>query len=521
MIRYSEIENELGVKTLLTDEMQAALEDWYATGIEGRPLDYNPDTMAMGWPALICGELARLTTLELDAKVEGSPRADWINEKMQRVLSPRRKRVLSLALCLGSGVWKPYQSGEKIGVSFIPATGYYPISHNEDGELTEAVFVDQIRDSENYFNRLEWMHVLNGPEDYHDRERDMLEEMDVGVAPDYPCVQVISRAYRSSTKDTLGSRITLDSRPEWADIEPIAYLQGLEKLPVGYFVTPIINTIDPTSELGAAVFSPARRQIIDADQQYTRLDWEYEAGEMAVDVDENYLKPTSAASGMPDDYARERFGVPAAALGRTAPKHKERMFRGIDVNTGITQSAPFYQVFAPSLRDGNYLSGLNQYIRNIESHVGLAFGTFSQGTETEKTATEIMNSRQKSYALVSDLQAALEQALRELVDALNWWADQIEGVPPAGEISASFHWDDSIIIDRMTEMSQWQQEVAMGLRSKSEYRQHFFGEDEATATQAIAAVREEAMAADILQGVLTGGNQAQPQTGKQKPKKQA
>ena len=27
MIRYSEIENELGVKTLLTDEMQAALED--------------------------------------------------------------------------------------------------------------------------------------------------------------------------------------------------------------------------------------------------------------------------------------------------------------------------------------------------------------------------------------------------------------------------------------------------------------------------------------------------------------
>ena len=46
---------------------------------------------------------------------------------------------------------------------------------------------------------------------------------------------------------------------------------------MGYFVTPIVNSVDPDSELGAAMFEPARRQIIDADEQYTRLDWEYEA----------------------------------------------------------------------------------------------------------------------------------------------------------------------------------------------------------------------------------------------------
>ena len=55
-------------------------------------------------------------------------------------------------------------------------------------------------------------------------------------------------------------------------------------------------------------------------------------------------------------------------------------------------------------------------------------------------------------------------------------------------------------------MAQWQAELQMGLRSKAEYRQHFYGEDEATAQQAIAAVTQEAMAGDILQGVLTNGS---------------
>lgn len=501
MIQHADIERIIGTQTLMTDEMQQAIQDWYAAAIDGEPLNHDPDTLSMGWPAAICTELARLTTLELEITVDGSPRADWINQQMHRVMSPRRRRVLAVALALGSGVWKPYQAKDKIGVTFVPATGYYPVSLGVDGELTEAVFIDQIATEDAYYNRLEWQHVLTGPEDYRDAERDLIERMDVDAAAEYPCVQVISLAYRSSTKDDLGSPTTLDARPEWDGIEPIAYLPQLERVPVGYFVTPIVNTIDPTSEMGAAMFAPAAQQIIDADVQYSRLDWEYEGGELAVDMDENYLKPEAKLADV--KYK------PPFATDRVPTKHRERLYNGIDVNTGIAQSAPFYQVFAPSLRDGNYLSGLNQYIRNIESHAGLSFGTFSQGTETEKTATEIMSSRQKLYSTVSDLQAALEEALNGLIDALDFWADQSDDAPGRGQINRAFHWDDSIIIDRMTEMAQWQQEVNMGLRSRAEYRQHFYGEDDATAMQAIAAITQENQMGDILKGVLDSGNQGQ------------
>ena len=50
---------------------------------------------------------------------------------------------------------------------------------------------------------------------------------------------------------------------------------------------------------------------------------------------------------------------------------------------------------------------------------------------------------------------------------------------------------DSIILDRLSEMAQWQQEVSMGLRSKTEYRMHFFGEDAENKTVPVILCAEE------------------------------
>ena len=297
MIDYNKIEAELGVQTMMTDKQQAAIQEWYRVAINGESCNHDPNTKALGLPAAICAELARLTTLELEVNVQGSQRADWINRKMQKVISPRRRRILSVALALGSGAWKPYQAGDDIGVSFVSADSIYPISTNVDGELTEAVFINRIQDSDHVYNRLEWMHVLTGPEDYHEKERDIVESYDVSVAAEYPCVQVINLAYMGTHKDDLGEKVQLDARPEWQDVEPIAYLPGLTKIPCGYFVTPIVNTVEPNSEMGAAMFAPGIPEIIDADVQFTRLDWEYEGGELAVDIDEQYLKPPKRRVG--------------------------------------------------------------------------------------------------------------------------------------------------------------------------------------------------------------------------------
>ena len=322
MINHADIENIIGCKTLVTGRMQRAIEDWYDAAINGLPLDKNPETLTLDLPALICAELARLTMLELEATVEGSDRADWINAQLQRVLTPRRRRIFTVALALGSGIWKPYQSGKKLGISFCNASRYFPVAHDVEGSLTEGVFIDSIQDDDNYYHRAEWMHVLESRADLRDEELAQLEDYDLAAPTQFPCIKVVNLAFRSATQDSLGSPEDLSIRPEWDDIQPVAYLTGLEKLPVGYFVTPIVNSVDPDSELGAAMFEPARKQIIDADEQYTRLDWEYEGGELAVDTDEKFLKPSAAGQQLSKAQALREYGT---APQRTAvPRHQRQ-----------------------------------------------------------------------------------------------------------------------------------------------------------------------------------------------------
>ena len=54
MINHADIENIIGCKTLVTDRMQRAIEDWYDAAINGLPLDKNPETLTLDLPALIC-----------------------------------------------------------------------------------------------------------------------------------------------------------------------------------------------------------------------------------------------------------------------------------------------------------------------------------------------------------------------------------------------------------------------------------------------------------------------------------
>ena len=50
MIDFNQIEQELGVQTLMTDKQQAAIENWYRVAIKGEACDRNPDTKALGLP---------------------------------------------------------------------------------------------------------------------------------------------------------------------------------------------------------------------------------------------------------------------------------------------------------------------------------------------------------------------------------------------------------------------------------------------------------------------------------------
>ncbi|MBQ7794721.1 MAG: phage portal protein, partial [Clostridia bacterium] len=233
-----------------------------------------------------------------------------------------------------------------------------------------------------------------------------------------------------------------------------------------YFKMPFSNEVDRLSPLGVSVYSRAVELLRDADEQYTRFLWEFEGGELAVFADQTMLKNNSM------------------------PAHHKRIFKKLTFGLNTSGDTDFYHEYSPTLRDESLKNGLNTILRRIEFSCSLAYGTLSEVSDTEKTAEEIRNSKQRSYAAVRDIQNSLEHSLRELAYIIGVWGGIYGMCEGTGNIEMSFEWDDSIVSDRAQEFTEKTQLVRDGIMQPWEFRAWYFGEDKETAKRMVAADAE-------------------------------
>lgn len=419
----------------ISTKMRAAITLWDLMYRNKAPW-IGGEIKSAGLPAAISSEMARLITLELKSEITGSPRADKINDIYKNVLSDLRKQV-EYGCAKGSLIFKPYLSGNTIAIQYNQADSFFPIAFDNSGNITQCAFTEQYTKGKEIYTRVE-LHSLEN----------------VGA-------RVQNFAYMSRTGANIGTEVPLDSVTKWSDIEPNALLQGTGKLLIGFFKMPVANNIVSDSPLGTSIFSRTVGHIKIADKRYSQIDWEYDSKESAVHIASSMLKY---------DKVNDKFEYPGG---------RERLYRTIEYNTGASDK-PFIDTFSPDIRDESYFHGYNQQLRRIEFDCGLAYGTLSDVQDVEKTAEEIKSSKQRSYATVSDSQRALQTALTDLVDAIDYWVT-IGKLAPEGEYAISFNWDDSIITDNVMERKQDMADVAAGLMNAWEYRMKWYGEDEDTA----------------------------------------
>lgn len=401
---------------------------------------------SLGLAAIIASEVARLVTLEMEVKVTGSPMADFIDEMLD--LIRKNARVIVEYGCAGGGlIIKPCVGNQKIHPEFIQANAFFPVAYNSSLKITSAYFIYRHWEGKKIYSRLE-KHTLDGTS-----------------------YTVTNEAFVSSVEQSLGKRCDLTEVGEWADIEPEVHIEGVEAPLFAYFKVPVGNTTDMSSPLGVSVYSRAVGLIRDADEQYQSLMWEYRGGELAID-----------ASSDAFDTGR---GVPAL------PKGKERLYRMNELDAAKTSgsSKDLLKEWAPSLRDSNYMSGLNRILIQIEDACCLSRGTLSDAQETAKTATEIKIMKQRSYALISDLQQSFETAIEDYIYAIYCLAS-LYGMVQDGKYTATYRWDDSVIVDTEAERLRDQQEVSAGLMQKWEYRVKWYGETEQQAKKVLGQTKE-------------------------------
>ena len=429
--------------------------------------------VSMNLPAFVCSELARQILLEVKWDITGvpppgseeeaqpNPRSEFLKAEMEKLMTDLRKQ-LEIGCAAGGMLIKPYPKNGRLYFDFTPDWSALPVAFDDEGNLSDVIFQDTYQSGNVYYTRL---------------ERHQVEQNGV---------RITQRAFKSMNQQYVGTEISLSEVPQWADLVPEAVVQAQDSKTFGWYRVAAANTVDPTSPMGASAFARATNAIREADKQYSRILWEFQGSELAIDVDPTVLRPVQGRNGVLE-----------------VPQLNRRLFRGVNLGKDET-----YQVFSPAIRDAALLNGLDAQMRLVEDLTGLSRGTLSNPTAEAKTATELKILKQRSYATVADNQKALEHCLRDVLQVMDQYAT-LYNLAPAGDYQVSFTWDDSIITDSEQQMNERMTLVGSGLMSKVEFRMWYFGETQEQATAALQAVQDEQLQASQILNALQGMGQSE------------
>lgn len=435
--RGETIKKAVGVEVAVSSGMQEAIELWQQM-FRNKPPWLDENTETLGLAAAVASEIARLVTVEFHSEITGSKRAEFLQEAYNFLLSRLREHT-EFAAALGGIVFKPYVENGRIAIDFVHADRFIPTSYNSRGEVTGAVFVERIKKGRAWYTRLERHQLAN----------------------DGYTVQ--NKVFISYQESELGVPAGLSGVEEWAGLEEeitMGYQDGstLERPLFAYFKMPFANQIDAGAPLGVSAYSRGVELIKQADLQYSRILWEYEGSELAID-----------ASIMALDDLK-------------LPKRKERLFRKVEIVKG--NGDELYNVFSPAIRDSSLFNGLNQLLRRIEFNCNLSYGTLSDPQNEAKTAEEIKMSRQRSYSAVCEIQKSLEDALRHLIWILDYYTGLYD-LAPKGEYEATFNWGDGVLTDTAVEYAQQKALVDAGILKPEKLLSWYFGISEEEAKEYI------------------------------------
>lgn len=476
---YEALEKMLGYKGMsyitdcaISDEMSDALELWKSMYKDESPwLNEHIGIYSLGLPKLICQSMQQQVLSEMDTAITEhgaedekeedkndviDTRAKFLNDIYQKRVVKKLPQTLEKALALGGMIIKPYISGHQIYLDFNYQGDFYPIAFDDDGNIIDVAFFNQFVSGKYIYTKIE-------RQTFSQEKRSLVVENKAFKAE-------IVKAGDEDKEQDLGHEVALSSISRWSGIseEPVT-ISPVDKSLFGYFRVPLANNIDIDSPLGISIFSPAIKLIRKADEQFSRLDWEYKGGQLAIDVD-----PTAVT------YEKGYYGTEMRL-----DDVQQRLYRHLDLGTDDT-----YQAWAPSLRDSNYIQGLNIYTNKIEDMLGLARGTLSQVESEARTATEIKLLKQRTYITVSAIQDALEQCLLDVVYAMNIFTEMYN-LAPKGEYDTNIDWKDSILTDTDTELDQKLKLVDKDILSKAEVRAWYTGESDEVAKAAIDAMQKE------------------------------
>lgn len=320
MIFKKQAEEDFNIQAAEFPEMESLINKC-ANIYRGVPywLDDKNNIKTINFAKSVCSETARLATLAIGIQIDGSARATWLQEQIDKVYFQIRHWV-EYGCAYGTVFIKP--NGESLDV-FTPAD--VMIVDYDSQEIKGIIFKDSYTVGRKYYTRLEYHRFV---------------ETTVDGVTTYP-YYVSNRAYVSKSPQSIGDKINL-KQTKWADLmadtPPILKANG-EKLDgplYGVLRTPQANNVDISTPLGLPIFAEAIEELKDLDIAYSRNAKEILDSKRTVLADDRLLMPS---------------GSPVSAMTPQAMEHRcsEMSLPDYVKNVFGQDEKEFYQEINPIL----------------------------------------------------------------------------------------------------------------------------------------------------------------------------
>ncbi len=421
MLLKGKAREDFQVEEITPDDMKCVLgrcADIY----KGSPpwVDTGEHIKTVNFAKAVCSETARLATLAIGIQIDGSQRAKWLQEQLDKVYFQLRPWV-EYGCAFGTVLLKP--NGESIDL-FPPDR--FMVTGQSDGEITGVVFLSQQREEKGkkWFTRLEYHRFLeNG------------------------LYAVTNKCYIGDSPNGGGKPVPIEKTP-WAGLLEEVTIANVERPLYGVLRMPHANNLSINSPLSLPIFSDAIEELKDLDIAYSRNAKEIQDSKRLLLLDsDRLLLDSGPAANTADGFkrARETMGLPDYVK-----------------NVYGDGRESFYQEINPTLQTDVRLAGINALLSQIGYKCGFSNGYFVFNESTGiQTATGVEAEQQRTVQFIKDVRDKLETCLDGLIYAINVFAD-LYSLAPAGAYSVTYDFGD-ILYNATEDKTRWYGYVTAGM----------------------------------------------------------
>lgn len=300
-----------------------------------------------------------------------------------------RSPAVQQALIAGECCLKPVPKQGGFDFAIVPRQNLLVFGRDAAGNLTDVGTVEKSVSNKWNYSLLERRSVVDGQ------------------------LVITNRLYR--TKDErLGEQVTLCEHPLYADL-PEKFTYPIDGVGLVRLHAPMLNCVDGSQE-GVSVYAAAADLLERINENEAQLRGEFQRGESRIITSRDLLDGSDQLT--------------------------EHLFIGLDEDPERVG----FHIFAPQLREQSFLARKMEYLRNVESVVGLQRGMLSDVNLQQRTATEISASGGEFNLTVMDFQRMWETAVRAAL-TLCAQLGKLYGITSENAPQVQFQWGNGVLFD--------------------------------------------------------------------------